>query len=226
MNTWILNFEYLFLGVVMFALCAYEIFFKGRSRKAREKAKLFTEEMKKDELLKQGVRLLGMAFFFAAISVFFCLFLFNQARSKIWGQIVTIVLVLAAFCMAGYYAHDLLWEYRRVTKPDKKGKLAYAISWAPYVISFIFMYMALQFVYIMLYVLTQIIWLFKQDYNETKKERNMVYEVYENGFTRTLKEKERCLGNALNDFKPYRRYRDDIGNYWRSYDGGKTFIHE
>lgn len=56
-----------------------------------------------------------------------------------------------------------------------------------------------------------------------------VYSVYNNGFNRLLTPvgtKQDHDPDSIYYMKHYTYFRDDLGNYWRSYDGNNTFIAE
>ncbi len=66
---------------------------------------------------------------------------------------------------------------------------------------------------------------------DEKEEEVPVFIVRDNGYERTLK----IFRKYCEDYGApgtsgigvyYNRYKDDIGRYWRSYDGDKTFIKE
>lgn len=65
----------------------------------------------------------------------------------------------------------------------------------------------------------------------TSSSSSVAYTITENGYKRTLtlfrahcQDHEAPAGEDFGAY--YNKFKDDIGNYWRSYDGNKTFISE
>ena len=61
--------------------------------------------------------------------------------------------------------------------------------------------------------------------NSSEEKAEKVYTIRHNGFERKLKYYGRGYNSVANG-GDYDRYIDDLGNYWKTYDGGKTFSKE
>lgn len=142
------------------------------------------------------------------------------------GDLVpAIIMSIFFFCLFGTIAHFLLKSYRKKNPENsQKQKFLYGLSFLPSIIA-----IALGFIIgTVIKIIKSILGLAPTE----QKQKQVFIVTDENGRERKLVlfdkfNQDHKLGDYdENPFygKCYDVYKDDIDNYWRSYDGGKSFI--
>lgn len=165
------------------------------------------------------------------------------------GTWIPIVICLVWFCVFGIISHVLMKKdlNKNDIKPTKGEKFLYIISFLPYAVPFILLFILwaiLKFVDIMLQLFTgkdhplarAIDFLAvsagfkkKSSFADASDGGAGGITVMANGFDRKLTFAESSQDHCSDSpyfLKYYNRFRDDLGNYWRSYDNNDTFIPE
>lgn len=146
------------------------------------------------------------------------------------------------FCVFGYVGHILAVKYRRVNGGG--CTVPYILTFPAYLIPFI----VFGVVWLVLYLLNWVLylvtgryiigeflnWILRdcmgigggRSYSQANNGGVEVYVVYDNGYERELTLRETYKQDYENPSLHYDRFIDDVGHYWRSYDGRKTFRKE
>lgn len=162
-------------------------------------------------------------------------------ENDVW---VAYVFTAVAFCLTGFIGHILIDKYKRDNGYlGKDGLAVYILSFVPFIIPYIVLFvlslivwLADQIVYLFTnrhYVLQFVVWVWSLTFgtgsssSKPKKEEQAVFSVIENGLTRTLTfwgyaSTTKYQNLQFTGHVP--AYRDDIGNFWITTDGGQNFI--
>lgn len=147
-------------------------------------------------------------------------------------------LLFVASPYVGCIAYGILFGYPRVSKSNGKiADIMCFIGESPILRALIsILIIPLAIVIGVLAIVAFFIFIFLFLFSATKggtssdKRKNTVYVVNDGGYERKLTLFESGLKDYDTDSpgyqKLYSRFRDDLGNFWRTYDGNKTFIKE
>ncbi len=148
-----------------------------------------------------------------------------------------------AFCLPGFIGHLLIDKYKKKYRYlGKYGLAVYILSFVPFIIPYIVLlvlalivWVADLFIYLCTdrhYVLQFVVWVWSLVFDtgssssKPKEEEQAVFKVVENGLTRTLTfwgyaSTTRNQNLQFTGYVP--AYRDDVGNFWITTDGGQHF---
>lgn len=153
--------------------------------------------------------------------------------SNDFDQLMSLIFVASPYI--GCIAYAILFGYPRISK--RKGKIADIMGFVGespilrVVISILIIPLAIVIgaVALIAFFIFIFLYLFAVSRGSNNKQTT-VYIVNDGGYDRKLTLFDTYLKDYDSDSpgyqKMYRRYKDDVGNYWRSYDEGKTFIKE
>lgn len=163
------------------------------------------------------------------------------------GGWIPLVICLVWFVVFGIISHVLMKKdlNKNDIKPTKGEKFLYIISFLPYAVPFILLFilwLLLKFIDTMIFLFTggdhklsDILNFmaeaagFKKKTPKTAEGGAEVISVMADGWERKLTFAESSQDHCSDSpyfLKYYNRFRDDLGNYWRSYDDNDTFIPE
>lgn len=160
------------------------------------------------------------------------------------GVWVAVVFTAVFFCVPGFIGHLLIDKYKRAN-PDigKDGLAVYILSFVPFIIPYIALLVLSLIVWLIdavvylftsrHYVLQFVTWVWSLTFGTgkhrlaTEETEETVYTVYENGLNRQLTfwgYANTTKSQNLQLTGPTPAYRDDVGNFWITTDGGQNFI--
>ena len=161
-------------------------------------------------------------------------------ENDVW---VAYVFTAVAFCLPGFIGHLLIDKYKKKYRYlGKDGLAVYILSFVPFIIPYIVLlvlalivWVADLFIYLCTdrhYVLQFVVWVWSLVFDtgssssKPKEEEQAVFKVVENGLTRTLTfwgyaSTTRNQNLQFTGYVP--AYRDDVGNFWITTDGGQHF---
>lgn len=193
---------------------------KEKERKDREKRDRLAEQQKERESIHSTANNVheksSVGWTIGIIFAILSLVGFVLAPIGGFKEIIPLLIAgIIAWVLLGFIAHVIfLYKGRR----NIAGKIFFVITFISY-------YILLVFAMIFVYVINFIIKLFKDDFggfSVTPKKSEMTWTVPEGGYNRILKE----TGEIKSiDGRRYKRYRDNIGQYWLSADE-ENFIKE
>lgn len=147
-----------------------------------------------------------------------------------------------AFCLPGFIGHLLIDKYKRkYGHLGKDGLAVYILSFVPFIVPYIVLFVLAvivwlldQIVYLFTdhhYVLRFAVWVWSLVFDTGKSssatnQEQAVYTVIENGLNRTLTfwgYATTIRSQNLRLTGPTPAYRDDVGNFWITTDGGQHF---
>ncbi|MDE6356686.1 MAG: hypothetical protein K2L67_05525 [Clostridia bacterium] len=148
----------------------------------------------------------------------------------------------AAFIILGFIAHVLINKHRL---NHGGGMFLYIVTFPAFAIPFIVLFIVwgilslinwLCYVFTDKYLISDFLNWIKRDVlgigggrGSSKQKSEEVYAVIENGFERLLsfyETKQDTYADSPFYMEYYNRFRDDTGNFWRSYDNNETFVKE
>lgn len=149
----------------------------------------------------------------------------------------------ALFIALGFIAHVLINKYRM---QNGGGTFLYVVTFPAYAVPFVVFFIVwgilsvinwLCYVFTDKYLISDFLNWMKRDVlgigcgrgSSSKQTAGEAYTVIENGFERTLafcEVKQDAYPDSPFYTKYYNRFRDETGNFWRSYDDNETFIKE
>jgi len=155
---------------------------------------------------------------FLAIPVLFLIWFLFKTDDAWW---VVLIIGVALYAVSSFIAHLCIKNEYEVNK--KGTKFLYYSSFPAYVL--------LYGIYFILYWVVKIIKVIFNAFTGNTSEdsgsnKGKVYIVNDGGYERRLKLCEKYKQDYDNPRLHYDRFKDDIGNYWRSYDDCETFIKE